>query len=236
MIHKIQAKNLIINDQKIIGFMRNNSIKHLKFRIEFDKDAYFSIEYPDYDNLMTLEKQWLKITYGPRKVYVRTPSILKGFAGKDLDIYQEEIFPVKFEAFRAKPVDFSIEDTKGKRGVGVNYPYFSSSGFLVIPDQYLRNNNFGNDILESRLSFNRTDGFLLNQGIMLCRITKEKEDYSFPLRRYANGVCTRRLSSFSDLVIGYGKDMRNFIYNSTIDETKTGHKLIAFEEVELDES
>jgi len=236
MIHRIQAKNFVIKDQAIIGSMRDRGIKHLKFRMELNKEAYFSIEYPDYDNLITLEKQWLKLIYGPRKVYIRTPSILKEFVGKDLDIYRDEVFPVSLEAFRAKPIGFSIEplSRKGKRGVGMNYPYFSSSGFFVIPDQYIRDHGFGNDILGSRLSFNRTDGFLVEKGILLCRITKEREDYSFPLRRYTNGVCTRKIFAFEKLIVSYGKSIDNFIYNSTIDEKKTGHKLIAFEEVDLD--
>ena len=236
MIQKIRSRNFPIQNSSVIDFMRINQIEHLRFDINLEDDMYISVQYPDYNNLLSFEKSWFKIHWGKRAVSIRNPSIFKDHIGKEVEIYKEKIFTKNYELFRIRPIGFDIiNDIKlRKRRIKINIPYFSKSGYCVIPKEYIKKNNLVK-IFRSKLSFNRIDSHLVSTGFIFARITKERElgNLSYPLRECSNGFCTRSLNGVLDIVFENGKKITDFQYIDTTYDEKYDYDLIIFKEVDL---
>ena len=239
MIQKIKSKNFCIQDPKIQEFMRLNEINHLKFVVDIENEIFISAKFPDYDNLLSFDKKWLKVHWGNRVVSVRTPAILKDHIGKNIDVYQEKIFNDKRELFRVKPVDFKLNNIFKKKckRIKLNIPYFSKSGYCVIPIDYIRKKNI-NNIQICRLSFNRIDSNLINLGFIFARITKHKDIgfLSYPLKECSNGMMTRTLTKVLDIIYENGKKITDFQYLKTVYDKNYKYDLIVFKEVKIDGS
>lgn len=237
MIQKIQTKNFIINDIFIIDFLRSKGIEHLRFSVAFDDITYLSVQFPNYNELMVLGKNWFKINYGRRKVYIRTPSFLRKYAGKEVDVYKEnEEFSDKFEAFRVRPIGFSPYKFKEKNKIRipVNFPYFSSSEYLVVTKNYILEHSISN-INNLMASFNRTDSNLIQSGFIFCRLIHNPDigNLIFPLGRYSNGLRTSKLHKIINLLSLEGKQLNNYYYLTTITDKESNHEIIIFKEKEL---
>jgi len=239
MIQKIRTRNFYIQNSDVIDFMRINQVQHLRFDVNIDDGVYVSVSYPDYNNLLSFEKRWFNIHWGKRTICVRNPSIFKDCIGKEVDVYSDKIFRKKNELFRIKPIGFNIMSNikiKKKR-VKINVPYFSKSGYCILPKEYIIKRNI-TDALISKLSFNRIDGHLVNCGFIFARITKEFEPggLSYPLRECSNGACTRPLKRVVDIVSENGKKITDFQYKNTLYDDNYNYDLIIFKEVKLDGS
>ena len=239
MIQKLKVRSFCIRDSCIEEFMRINQVEHLRFNIILEDEEYISVEYPDYDNLLSFDKTWLKVHWGGRVVYVRNPSIFRDHIGKEVEIYQDKIFRKSYEVFRIKPIGFRFTKNlkpKSKR-VKINVPYFTKSGQCVIPKKYIVDNNLVK-ILSSRLSFNRIDSYLVSRGFIFARVTKSRDigRLSYPLMECSNGVRTRKINGVLDVIDENGKDLKNFQFFKTVYDKNYKYNLIVFKEVNIDES
>jgi len=237
MIHKIQSKNFIIDDVLIIDFLRSKSIEHLRFNIAFDNITYISVQFPNYDKLLVLGKSWQKITYGRRKVYIRTPSFLRKYSGKEIEIYKEnEEFSDKFEAFRIKPIGFSPYKFKEKNSIRIpiNFPYFSHSGYFVVTKNYITEHSISiNNLI---VSFNKTDLHIIQSGFIFCTLmhSPDSGELVSQLVRYSNGLRTTKLNKLINILLLNGKQLNNYSYLTTIKD-KSKHEIIIFKEKDIDD-
>jgi len=231
---EIRARSFIIQDNSVIEFMQKNHIKHIRFIADLNNgEACILVKFPDYSKELTFGKQWMKVIYGKRGVYVRTPSILKPYVGKNIRIYRDIIFGDQFELFRVVPVDFEIKGPfSSNRRLSMNVPYFSKTAYCIIPRKYILE-HVGIEIFSSKLSFNRTDALVIDSGYIFCRIFLNNPDNGmliYTLSRCTNGV-RARVKKLSEIVSEAGKDLSNFQYETTIHDS--GYDLIVFKEVEL---
>jgi hypothetical protein len=195
------------------------------------------VKFPDYNKELTLGKQWMKVTYGKRKIYVRTPSILKPYVGKNIKVYKDRAFESEFELFRVAPVDFEMKKIfyNKKRRASLDTPYFSKTSYCVIPRKYIREHS-GVEIFSSRLSFNRTDALVLESGYIYCRIflyENELGNLIYSLSKCTNGA-RARVNKLSEIVAEAGKDLINFQYEATVFDDNNKYNLIVFKEVRLE--
>lgn len=234
MIQKIKAKSFSIQDPSVIDFMRTNQIHHLRFDINIDDGAYISAHYPDYNKLASIEKCWFKIHWGKRVVCVRNPSMFKDSIGKEVEVYKDNIFKKSRELFRIRPIGFNVISSfkERRRRVKINSPYFSNSGYCVIPRDYIVKKDLV-DIFRSKLSFNRTNEYLVGRGLIFARITKDFEPggLMYSLRECSNGVCTRFLKEVKKIVSEKGSKLKNFQYEDTMYDENYKYNLIIFKEI-----
>ena len=237
MIQKLKVRNFCIQDNNIKEFMRINQVEHLKFNTVLDDEVYIIVEYPDYDNLLSFDKNWLNVNWGGRAVYVRIPSIFRDHIGQEVEVYQDNIFRKSHEVFRIRPIGFDlVKGLKAKsRRIKINVPYFSKEGQCIIPKKYIRDNNLTR-IFTSRLSFNRVDSYLVSQGFIFARVTRERDvgGLSYPLMECSNGVRTRKINGVLDILCEHGKKIRNFQFLKTVYDKTYEYDLIVFKEVKLD--
>ena len=108
-------------------------------------------------------------------------------------------------------------------------------GECIIPSRYIREKGL-NQILTSKLSFNRIDSHLVSTGLIFARVTKEREpgDLAYPLRECSNGVRTRKVNNVMNIVHENGKDIADFQFLKTVYDEKYEYDLIVFKEVKLD--
>lgn len=237
MIQKLKIRDFCIKDKHIEEFMRIRQIEHLKFNIVLEDEEYVSAEYPDYENLFSFDKSWFKVHWGKRAVYIRTPSIFKDHVGKEVEVYQDQIFRKNYEAFRIRPIGFKLDynNKTARKRVNINVPYFTSNGQCVLPKKYIYDNNLYK-ILTSRLSFNRIDYHSVKQGFIFARIAGGKDPgrLSYPLMECSNGVRTRKVHGVLDIVGESDKKIINFQFFKTVYDKNYGYDLIVFKEVKFD--
>ena len=232
-MQEIKSKNFVIHDEFIIDFMRRNMVKHIRFMAASDiNDACIVTKFPDYENELVLGKHWMNVNYGQRKVHVRNPFIFKPYIGKNVNIYKEKVFAEEFELFRIKPVDFNIHDIYPfkKRKLEMNDPYFSK-GYCVLPKNYI-NRKSGVEIINSYLSFGRTDLHTIESGYIFGRImfSKELGNLTYSLTSCTNGM-RARISRLNKMTESMGKDIMKYRYKDTIFDKNFGYDVIVFEEV-----
>jgi hypothetical protein len=239
MIQKIKERNFYIKDEKIKELIRINKIEHLKFNIVNDDEAYLSAEFPNYDDILSFNKNWIKINWGRGNASVRTPSFLKDFIGKEVDVYQDKIFGDAYELFRIKPIGFNL--TKNlkvkKKRVSINVPYFSKAGQCIIPKKYIQDKNLCN-IITSKISFDRMDVSLVSRGFVFARIVEGANSYglTYSLSKCSNGVRTRKLGSVLNIIFSNGKNIHNFQFLKTVYDNENHYDLMVFKEAEINGS
>ncbi len=238
MIQKVKPKNLVINDIEITMFMISNSVNHIRFVVEENSDGYISAKFPDYENMLVIEKHWMKVHYGPRATSIRTPSFLKYYKGKDIEIYRDESDD-DFELFRIRPIKFWPESLligKYKR-TKLNTPYFTRSNCLVITKDFIKENN--NDLLLfSKISFDTVDQHIIDSGVIFARFVRgnHRNVLSYSLKDYGNNLRTTTLVKLMDMLHDSGKKITDFQYRGIVHDENRGYDLIAFEEEVYGES
>jgi len=217
--------------------MRNNNVRHIGFYPTYkDGEALILVKFPDYKNQLVFGKEWLRVIYGKKKVYVRTPGFLKPYIGKSIEVYRDEIFTEEFEIFKIKMINFKIYHKNfpdNIRKIKINIPYFSNNGCFVIPKQFIQE-QFEVKILGYMASFNRTTENEINIGHIYTRIMKNRDRdgiFSFRLSEYTNGV-RARVGKLFNFVSSCGKDILNFKYKCMIEVEN--YSMMVFEEVKLD--
>jgi len=234
---KLQSKNFIIENEVIVDFMRRNSINHIRFTAGPDQnDPCILVTFPDNKTDYALGRQWRDVKYGKRKVYVRMPSFLRPYKDREVDVYIEKLLPTERELFRIKPVDFDISEIfpSKKRGVNISVPYFSESGYCVLPKKFLSEHG-GANVLDSFLAFDRTDYNLITKGYLFARITTNKAlgNLSYKLTRCTKGMRAKP-NRLKEMVEERGKDLMKFKFEMTMEDKTHGYELIIFEEVHYD--
>ena len=237
MIQNLKTRDFRILDEGVKAFMRINKIGHLKFNIYQDDGVYISVTHPDYENTLTFDRSWRKVHWGKRVVCVRTPSFLIEHIGKDVEIYQDKALKKKNELFRIRPIDFDLIKSDKKRRVKISTPYFTRQGEFVVPRDYLTKNKIRH-AFSAKASFNRTDPYLVGEGLILGRIL-HGEDYGnaiYSLRECSNGVRTRRVNSLLDILNECGKEIHKFQFLETTRDEEYDYDLMVFREVKFDGS
>lgn len=234
----IKSRTFEIEDEGIIDFLRRNNVDHLRFIASIDGEFVLIVKYPDYANEPVLGRQWMKISYGKKKVSIRTPSFLKPFIGKSVNVYIDDTYKEDFEAFRLTPVDFDLSKKVfgKKRKVVSTMPYFSGSGYCIIPKRYI-SEYVGSNIFSSRISFERTDSSTLDDGKILARIfihdESERSRYVYSLSECVNGA-RAWIGGLSNMAQEFGKDLNKFKYKQTMFDSEKECNIIVFEEVEIE--
>jgi hypothetical protein len=158
---------------------------------------------------------------------INTPLCLKPFIGKKVIIYNDHINSSINELCRIKPIDFKFENMVGLR---YKYPYFTSTT-LIIPFFYI--NKYLDDISSIlRASFVLTNELILrkNQIRVEFTITKDGELLNYPLYKTTNGLKTRMLHKFLDLIDENNKFLEKFTYFDTIDVSFNKYGVMVFQE------
>jgi len=234
MKHEIKQRTLTIKEPSILEKIISENIEHIKMEIIYDNGHCIVMKYPDYKNQLTFGKRWISVYKARPGIQIRTPNILRPYAGKVFDIYQEKIDPEEMELFRMRPIGFELNlKTKEKKERQSN-PVFSKTGFCVIPKPYVIN-FIGESISGQRLSFHKTGIPHIQDGYLIARITKEIEygNLSFPIHQYGKKFRTRPMKSLISFLWENGKSLQNFYYDKTI--YNENYDLIIFREAVQDE-
>lgn len=238
MIQKIRAKDLVVTDDEIVDFIKNNDIRHLKLMAGFDYSAYLYLIYPDYKKELTLSRDWLNIRYRNYAISVRTPSMLRQYVGNNINIVRDKSSKERrLELFKIRPIDFEFEGLFNGfyKKIKTNIPYFTKSGHFVIPQKFA-NDNIGEAIDFSRISFDRVNNELIERGYIFCRLVSptDKSGFTYPLSKRTNGHRTRQLVELQQKLEIYGKNMINFKYKTTTHDDDNHYDLIVFEEISFE--
>jgi len=230
MLHKINARNIILKEEAIVDFIKTNNINHLKIMVGIDHDAYLCAFYPDDKKDIILGKDWINIIHVKNTVGFRTPRILRKYVGSDIDISRDRV--EDFELFKIRPIKFSFENliNGSYKKPRLEVPYFTNSGNCVVPEKFVHNNI--EDITEcKRLSFN-TDEDLIERGYIYFNFTNsfDRSIMTYPLSRCNNGYRTRQLVDIDNKLKVYGKNLKNFKYHSIIRDDKNEYDCIIFQE------
>jgi len=230
MLHKINARNIILKEEAIVDFIKTNNINHLKIMIGIDNDAYLYASYPDDKKDIILGKDWINIIHIKNTVGFRTPRILRKYVGSDIDISRDCV--EDFELFKIRPIKFSFEDliNGSYKRSKLEIPYFTNSGSCIVPEKFVFDNI--EDIIEyKRLSF-IDDEDLMEKGYVCFKFTNsfDKSVMTYPLSKCNNWYRTRQLIDINNKLKVYGKDLKNFKYHSIIRDDKNQYDCIIFQE------
>jgi hypothetical protein len=206
-----------------INVSQFTSVKtYIEYRVIEEKDKTVTIVFEktknELKNKMYDTKTGLKIA---------TPLFLKPYIGKKILIYTENVNSSAKELFRIKPIDFEIEN---KIGVRYKDPYFTSSS-LIIPTFYI-NKYLDENASILRVSFVLTDDLIIHKGQIRAafQLIRNQEICNYPLYKTTNGLKTKTMYKFLDLIDNNNKFLEKFIYVTTVPVSFNKYGVMIFKE------
>lgn len=143
----------------------------------------------------------------------RTPSLLRRFIGKNINVYKDYLSDDPDEIFRIEPIDFNIiEHSANER---LKNPVLTKTGICIIPAYYV-NSYLDERISGMRINFNETSLQILEQGAAAAYVTDKDTRLSYPLYKYEHGLKTRTMESLNEFFNEAGKQLCLFKYQRTI--------------------
>ena len=230
----VKPKSIQISDPGVLETMARNNVRYVSYSLieEGNGEPVIVARMPDNAEDLTLGKSWMSVHYN-RNVWTRTPKILQGYAGQRVLVYTEQIFKEPYELFRIRSLGFSFGETRQrKQRVKVDVPYFTKSGIVVIPRNYI-NKYLNSKAAIARLSFNMVNELLISQGYLWAHFTigDERGKMLYPLHQCTNGLRTRTPVNLIDRVANQGKDLSRYQYFTTVGQESFEYGVIVFEEI-----
>jgi hypothetical protein len=225
MVECVISKNrFYILDPDIISVIENLKVDRLRILYSIDKDGrevLIASYYPEQSDRFSLS------VYKTKHFFIRTPSILLPFTGFKVQCYIEKMFPEQNELFRIKPVDFLLIK-KRQRTVNKSFPYFTNNS-LVIPVLYIKS-NLDDHIMIHMVSFDRTNEDAIENGKLLCYITRSPTPLSFRLKSHSSGVSTGSMPRLINILKNFHTSLPRFTYEETINENGYPYGIMIFKE------
>jgi hypothetical protein len=196
--------------------------KYIQYSIINEPDQTISISFKGSDDITKNQ-----IYINSKGFKIRTPSLLQPFINKKIIIYNDYINSSIDELFKIKPVDFKIENMIGLR---YKYPYFTNTT-LTIPFFYI--NKYLNECASIfRISFSLTNELILKKKQIRAAftITKNDELLNYPLYKVTNGLKTKTMTKFLNLIDENNKFLEHFSYFDTIDVSFNKYGVMIFKE------
>jgi hypothetical protein len=158
---------------------------------------------------------------------ISLPFFLTPYIGKKVLIYTENVNSSAKELFRIKPVDFEIEN---KIGIRYKEPYFTNVS-LIIPTYYI-NNHLDENASILRVSFVLTNEQILNKGQIRAtfQLTRNQEICNYPLYKTTNGLKTKTMYKFLDMIDDNNKFLERFTYVETVSVSFNKYGVMIFKE------
>lgn len=233
LISTVKAKNIYVDDD-VDDFLKSKNIEILKFIIHIVDEPVIIALYNDNNSFSKSSKSLSKVYRTSKSTYIRTPYILRKFVGEEIMVYQEnESFRKEFEAFRIKPIGFSLlKSNVNKRRIKNIDPYITKSGQMILTKEYIDKKKIKN-MNELRLSFSRTDVNLINKGYIFFTMIDhyERGGSSYPMYKRVNKFRTHTLRRLQKFLSTCGKDLSNFFYLKTVRDKNYNEDVIVFKEI-----
>jgi len=135
---------------------------------------------------------------------LRTPAVLRQFAGCRIRAYHYMFSKIEGELFRIEPIDFDINGGAGE-GIKNADPRFTKGGCIIIPKVYISTVMNEASFLNPRISFNETSSGVADLGYIYAYITNAFNPFSYPLYSEGVGLKSKPVGGFLDLISSIGK-------------------------------
>jgi hypothetical protein len=211
-----------IDITKFYTLMTGKSIHYVNYSIITEPDKSVSIVFTGTNDVTKSH-----IFISKKGFKIRTPLCLQPFIGKKIIIYNDYISSSINELFRIKPIDFKFENMVG---IKYRYPYFTGTS-LIVPFFYI-NKHLNEYASILRVSMALTNELILkkNQIRVMFNIKKNNELLSYPLYQTTNGLKTKTMTKFLDLIDDNNKFLEKFIYIETVNVSFSVYGIMIFKE------
>jgi hypothetical protein len=208
---------------RFIDISKFTSIKtYIEYKVIEEPDKTVTIIFEKTNNI---SKNRMYDTKSGFKISL--PFFLTPYIGKKILIYTENINSSVKELFRIKPIDFEIEN---KIGIRYQDPYFTNTS-LIIPTYYI-NKYLDDNAAILRVSFVLTNEQILHKGQIRAafQLTRNQEICNYPLYRTTNGLKTKTMYKFLDMIDDNNKFLERFIYIETVSVSFNKYGVMIFKE------
>jgi hypothetical protein len=226
--YKIQSRDFRIVLKEAIQKILDNKIVALRFDKIIDVDGHDAIRVIGTASVEVDSKKWHRIHCTKSRMFTRTPSILKQYAGNSILHYHQFLDKNADELFRVKPISFNLGDEQ--YGSEMINPLITKMECLVLPIPFLVSNSLDPERTQF-ISFDITDNYSIENGLILGYFSMiEMNSMHYRLNKSRFSYRTKRLKAISDLVGQNGKITFNYTYHKFMRDENYPHGIIAFRE------